>query len=36
VVLRDGREIDRLVGAVPAATLRATLERHVGAATGGG
>lgn len=36
VVIRDGREIDRLVGAVPPATLRATLEQHLGAATPGG
>jgi thioredoxin 2 len=36
VVMRDGQEIDRLIGAVPAATLRATLEQHVGAATTGG
>jgi thioredoxin 2 len=36
VVIRDGQEIDRLVGAVPAATLRATLEQHVSTpATGG-
>ena len=33
VVIRDGQEIDRLVGAVPPATLRATLEQHLGAAT---
>jgi thioredoxin 2 len=31
VVIRDGQEADRLVGAVPAARLRAMLERHVGA-----
>ena len=31
VVMRDGAEIDRVVGAVPAAHLRAVLERHVGA-----
>jgi thioredoxin 1 len=36
VMIRDGQEIDRLVGAVPPATLRATLERHLGAATAGG
>ena len=36
VVIRDGQEIDRLVGAVPPATLRATLEQHLGAATPGG
>jgi thioredoxin 2 len=32
VVIKDGREIDRVVGAVPAAQLRAVLERHVAAA----
>jgi thioredoxin 2 len=32
VVIRDGREIDRVVGAVPAAQLRAMLERHAAAA----
>ena len=31
VVIRDGAEVDRLVGAVPAAHLRAMLERHVAA-----
>ena len=36
VVIRDGREVDRLVGAVPPATLRATLEQHLGAAAAGG
>jgi thioredoxin 2 len=36
VVIRNGQEIDRLVGAVPPATLRATLEQHLGAATPGG
>ena len=36
VVIRDGQEIDRLVGAVPPATLRATLEQHLGAVTPGG
>ena len=36
VVMRDGREVDRLVGAVPPATLRATLEQHLGAAAPGG
>jgi thioredoxin 2 len=35
VVIRDGQEIDRLVGAVPPATLRATLEQHLGTATPG-
>lgn len=29
VVLKGGREIDRVVGAVPAPRLRAMLERHV-------
>ena len=29
VVMRDGAEIDRVVGAVPATRLRAVLERHV-------
>ncbi|MBW3607928.1 MAG: thioredoxin [Actinobacteria bacterium] len=29
VVMRDGAEIDRVVGAVPAAQLRSVLERHV-------
>jgi thioredoxin 2 len=33
VVMRDGAEIDRVVGAVPPAQLRATLERHLPAAT---
>jgi thioredoxin 2 len=32
VVIKDGQEIDRVVGAVPAAQLRAVLERHVTAA----
>jgi len=32
VVIRDGQEIDRLVGAVPADRLRAMLERHVATA----
>jgi len=31
VVIRDTQEADRLVGAVPAARLRAMLERHVAA-----
>jgi len=31
VVIRDGQEVDRLVGAVPPAQLRAMLERHVAA-----
>jgi thioredoxin 2 len=37
VVIKDGGEVDRVVGAVPAAQLRAMLERHVatpGAADG--
>ncbi len=29
LVIKDGREIDRVVGAVPAGQLRAVLERHV-------
>jgi len=29
VVIKDGQEIDRVVGAVPPAQLRAVLERHV-------
>ena len=35
LLLKDGKEIDRVTGAVPAATLRAFLERHVAAQTGG-
>jgi thioredoxin 2 len=35
VLIRDGAEIDRLVGAVPPATLRAMLEQHISAATPG-
>ena len=35
VLIRDGQEIDRLVGAVPPATLRTMLEQHVSAATPG-
>ena len=31
VLLKDGQEIDRVVGAVPAPQLRAVLERHVAA-----
>jgi thioredoxin 2 len=31
VVIKDGGEVDRVVGAVPAAQLRAVLERHVAA-----
>jgi len=34
VVMRDAQEIDRIVGAVPAAHLRAMLERHVAAPSG--
>ena len=29
VVIKDGREVDRLVGAVPPETLRGMLQRHV-------
>jgi thioredoxin 2 len=32
VVIKDGQEIDRVVGAVPPAQLHAVLERHVAAA----
>jgi thioredoxin 2 len=35
LLLKDGKEIDRVTGAVPAVTLRAVLERHVAAQTGG-
>jgi thioredoxin 2 len=35
LVLRDGREIDRVTGAVPAGALREVLERHVAAQAGG-
>jgi thioredoxin 2 len=31
VVIKDGAEVDRVVGAVPAAQLRAVLERHLAA-----
>jgi thioredoxin 2 len=31
VVMRDGAEADRVVGAVPAAQLRAVLDRHLAA-----
>ncbi|MEA2150028.1 MAG: thioredoxin 2 [Solirubrobacteraceae bacterium] len=34
VVFKDGREADRVVGAVPAGQLREVLERHVASATG--
>ena len=36
VLIRDGEEIDRLVGAVPPDTLRTMLEQHISAATPGG
>jgi thioredoxin 2 len=36
VLIRDGREIDRLVGAVAPDTLRGMIEQHVSAATPGG
>ena len=29
VLIRDGQEVDRLVGAVPAQNLRAWLDRHL-------
>ena len=32
VVIKDGQEAERVVGAVPAAQLRAVLDRHVAAA----
>jgi thioredoxin 2 len=35
LVIKDGQEIDRVTGAVPAGTLREVLERHVAAQTGG-
>ena len=35
LVLKGGREIDRVTGAVPAAALREVLERHVAAQAGG-
>jgi thioredoxin 2 len=34
VLLRDGREISRLVGAVPEPTLRRWVEDHIGPAAG--
>jgi thioredoxin 2 len=34
IVVKDGREVDRVVGALPAARLREVLERHVAPATG--
>ncbi|MEA2217410.1 MAG: thioredoxin 2 [Solirubrobacteraceae bacterium] len=33
VVIKDGQEVDRVVGAVPPARLSAVLERHVAPAT---
>jgi thioredoxin 2 len=36
VVISEGREVDRVVGAVPAAHLKAMLERHVRAAGAAG
>ncbi len=29
ILIKDGQEIDRIVGAVPLAQLRAMIERHV-------
>jgi thioredoxin 2 len=34
VVIKDGQEVDRVVGAVPPAQLREVLERHVAAGSG--
>jgi thioredoxin 2 len=34
VVMRDGREVDRLAGAVGRPELRSWLEQHLGAETG--
>jgi thioredoxin 2 len=34
LVLQDGREVDRVTGAVPAGPLREVLERHVAAQAG--
>jgi thioredoxin 2 len=34
VIIKDGQEVDRVVGAVPPAQLREVLERHVPAETG--
>jgi thioredoxin-like negative regulator of GroEL len=34
LLLEDGREIDRVTGAVPAGALREVLERHVAAQAG--
>jgi thioredoxin 2 len=34
VVIKDGQDVDRVVGAVPPARLREVLERHVASATG--
>lgn len=36
VLIRDGQQIDRVVGAVPPAALHELLERHIGAAGPGG
>ena len=36
MVIRDGREIDRLVGAVAPDTLRTMIDQHVSAAARGG
>ena len=35
LVLKDGKEIDRVTGAVPAPMLREVVERHVAAQAGG-
>jgi thioredoxin 2 len=35
LLLKGGREIDRVTGAVPAGVLREVIERHVGAQAGG-
>jgi thioredoxin-like negative regulator of GroEL len=35
VVIKDGQEVDRVVGAVPAAQLRGVLERHLPAPAAG-
>jgi thioredoxin 2 len=34
VIVKDGREVDRVVGAVPAGKLRDVVDRHVAAKTG--
>jgi thioredoxin-like negative regulator of GroEL len=36
LVIKGGREVDRVTGAVPAAQLRELLERHVASAAGAG